>query len=131
MNVYFRYTTTPLDALTFDSAAANQMGFVTLSNLPPRFSHAKIQSTTLSGRVYSRPQYSRRWHEYVISADELDAAAVAFFEAFWAAPCQYVSRSGAAYVRVATEGGDLPIEYLDGREDSPEATIKLTEVQTL
>lgn len=133
MKVALRYTTAKLSNLAFDNTvpATNQVLFKTLSYLPPLVDTTEVQGILNNGRQYSNLLYAHRQHSIIISADEIESTVLTFLENFWLSNFKYISRyingSWTSYIEVKTDGGVIPIEFLDSIDQFPEIKLTLTE----
>lgn len=93
----------------------------------------RVNGETLRGNLYSHRKSKRRVWSLVISSDET-AAHAAFLQAFWEADLLQVSTLATPAAGtdgdgtfVVTEGGQEPLEFIDGFPDLKEYTFNLRE----
>lgn len=132
--VALHYSSTALTSLTWNNTATEQLKFYTLSFVPPYVNTVVDTGRTLNGKGYSNTLYKYKEYELIISADELsDTNNQAFINSFYSANYKYISiyngTTWSSYIEVMTDGGKIPLEYLDGLEYFPELKIKLTAVE--
>lgn len=92
---------------------------------------------TLRGKNIKHIINKSKVHNITISADEIDSAALAFLESFWAANYQYIAYmytyqadwSGLSYIEVYEDNDAFPVEYIEDLTMFPEVKFKLVEVE--
>ena len=90
----------------------------------------------LNGENYSHILSKSKDYEVTISANELDSAALSFFDNFYNSNNKFISFSQNAsswgdYIEVITEGGRLPITYINNNRNLPEIAFKFSKVKPL
>lgn len=88
----------------------------------------RMSAVTLRGRSVSHRRWSRRQWSVVISSD-VSTNDVEWIKAWWTAEQQWIAlaASPTTWIAVVTEGGTVPIEYVDGFILSPEASLEIQE----
>jgi hypothetical protein len=86
----------------------------------------------LNGRYYAHLLYKHYKYKFVISANEITEDDINFFERYWSALTKFIAietnGTFGNYIEVETNGGALPIEYIDGVESMPEIILEITTV---
>jgi hypothetical protein len=133
MRIALAISATDLHGTAFNDLQANQMYFETVDFKEPIIGAERDSGRTLSGRMFSHLIDSRRTWAAIISADELGANEKAFLIDFYKANFKFISiKTGANwgnYIEVVTDGGELPVTYLNELEMLPEITMKMTEAR--
>lgn len=110
------------------------MQFEGISFLPGK-TVTRINFESLRGNLGSHRKSKRRTWSCVISADET-ATHAAFLEDFWEAELQQISllesptaSTDSDGINIVTDGGSLPLEYIDGLVHLKEYSFTLQEAQ--
>ena len=136
--ITLRFSTTKLtpSELVYSSSidATLQQSFETIKYMPANSNVVVEQGTLNNGRQFQHVLYSNKEHEITLSTNEISATVLTFLKAFWKSQYKYLSafqyanNAWSDYVQVNTEGGLLPITYIDDIIHFPELTMKLIEV---
>jgi hypothetical protein len=116
-NVLFRYETTPLTSLVYDSTATNQKTFnCIMIDYNPNVAIDK--GRLMNGKGFAHSLYNFLSWDISIGADEIDQTNLDFLSDFWTAGYKYILPSVSTsysgnYKLVGTDGGKLPVERLD------------------
>ena len=112
-----------------------QIEFETINCTPRNIRTEEVKGTLLNGKQFSHLLYSHNLYSITISANELDEDAIEFLHSFWQARFKYISfrvnSNWEEYIEVITDGGVLPIEYIDGIADLPEISLNFETVNPL
>ena len=132
--IAFRFTNTPLasNELAYNPNLldSEQRLFEGLKFPRPFINKSSEKASLLNGRQYENINYSNKEYEVTISADELDASDITFFDAFLMSPNKYISyvlpnMTWANYIKVVTDSGRLPISNPEDLEFLFELSFKL------
>ncbi len=135
LRIALRYSDVPLTSLVFDFEAGEQYLFKCLK-LTKAVPNVEVEAgKCLNGRQFAHKKWAHKEFELIISADELaDSGALSFIEAFWLANYKYISflltdTTGEDYREVITDGGAMPLSYVDDIIDLPEIALKFSYAQ--
>lgn len=132
--IAFRFTSSPLasNQLTYNPSLldSEQRLYEGLKFPRPFLNKSSEKGVLLNGRQYENINYANKEYEITITADELDASDIAFFEAFWMSPNKYISYLSSGYtwtnyIKVVTDSGRLPISNPEDLEFLYELAFKL------
>jgi hypothetical protein len=126
--IALRYTEENLSSMTFDSVATNQKTYETIRMTAPIPVVVRENGILLNGRQYSHHLYSHNEIEITISTDELSTSDIDFLINFYKSNYQYISINNITfgnYIKVITEAGKFPLEYLNDIKYLPEIKFKL------
>jgi hypothetical protein len=139
--IAFRYTSTPLSPLTYNSGASDQEIYEPKEFPIPIENVEQVYSVSLRGL----PRSSKRWSLYefsivIVGAKELTSAKLLHLQNWWLAPCKYIAYEMATfnkfasnypknglteYIRVHHQGGKFPLSYKDNLVNMPIVTFDL------
>jgi hypothetical protein len=137
--ISLRYKLSEIDTAVIDGSSYDadpsdldydvcQMDFEGVETLPAFSVINTDKGGLLNGSQYSNILNSTNEYEITISADEIDNTAMEFLIRFWLAPYKYISYDYGNYIEVISDGGRLPVTYINNNELLPEVAFKFTKV---
>jgi hypothetical protein len=89
----------------------------------------RLQPLTLRGRLCDHRRYTRRTWQLTITT-EAEVNDVLWLSAWWTADTRWIQQPYAAtdinWIEVTTEGGKVPMTFVEGVLDLPEVTLTIS-----
>lgn len=128
-NILLKYNTENLVDLTYDQNGANQKVFDNCNVARPFINITSENGIALNGTKFSNIYYKHKEFDLVFSSDTVDDEGISFLENWFSSNFKYmalpVGDSYTNYFEVITNGGRIPISYLENLEFLPEFSFTI------